>query len=210
MPTGVGDKGIVFAAGSPYTTFSPVGTPGVGDKVTLYNLGNGQRLAVPVLSFSLGEFTWVTPGFQFAGFNWNLDFNFQLLSFSLISSGSYTDHDISCRGGVPGHSDVMYGDDAMGSVNDGGGCLKSDTIGVLFGGDWAYNFSDGARSPTEGTCDDLTFECKKVGNTLEWWIHSGPDPDYSGGLFFSFKGVLLGVFGTSGPGQLAGHGYIIL
>jgi hypothetical protein len=83
--TEVGDKGIVFAAGSEYSQFTPANPPIVGDKVILYNLGNGQRLAVPTLAFGLDSFTFVCPSFQFAGFDWKLDWNFQLIPLNFYT-----------------------------------------------------------------------------------------------------------------------------
>jgi len=107
MPITVGDKGLTFAAGSVYATFTPVSTPAVGDKVILYNLGNGQRLAVPSLNFSLSDYTFVVPSFQFAGFNFHLDFNFNLLSFKYgtpISAGTYLwDQTTFSRPSAAGH-----------------------------------------------------------------------------------------------------------
>jgi hypothetical protein len=85
MTTQVDDKGIVFAAGSEYSTFSTVGTPIVGDKVTLYMLGSGQKLAVPNLTFGLSDVIWVVPSFQFAGFDWTFDWNLNAIK---IGSGS--------------------------------------------------------------------------------------------------------------------------
>ena len=80
MTTEVGDKGLVFSAGSPYSTFSTVGTPSVGDKVTLYNLGSDQRLAVPTLAFTLTDQVWVIPDFPFKGFKWKYDFKLGVLN----------------------------------------------------------------------------------------------------------------------------------
>jgi hypothetical protein len=73
MTTEVGDKGLVFSAGTEYSTFSTVGTPIVGDKVILYPLGEDQKLAVPNLTFSLTDAIWVIPCFKFAGFDWKFD-----------------------------------------------------------------------------------------------------------------------------------------
>ena len=85
-----GDRGLVFAAGSPLASFSTVDPAAVGDMVILYNLGNGQQLAVPILNLQLGHYTWTTPDFQFAGFNWNLPFNFQLLPLGFLIGGTGT------------------------------------------------------------------------------------------------------------------------
>lgn len=77
----VGGKGIVFGAGGDFAQFIPVGTPEVGDTVALYNLVDESRIAVPTLTFSIGDQVWNTPSFDFAGFNFSLDFNFQLIPF---------------------------------------------------------------------------------------------------------------------------------
>lgn len=87
----VGDKGIVFGAGSDSAQFIQVQTPNVGDRVILYNLKNDTKIAVPILSIGVDYYIFNTPSFQFAGFNWNIDFNFQLipLILSLTPSGTY-------------------------------------------------------------------------------------------------------------------------
>ena len=77
--TEVGDTGLVFGVGSVFSTFSVVTRPIVNDKVILYTLGSGQQLAVPTLAFHLDDQAWVIPTFPFAGFDWKLDVNLQLI-----------------------------------------------------------------------------------------------------------------------------------
>ena len=107
----VGDKVLVFAAGSEFATAVPLITPGIGDKVALYNLQNETRIAVPTLVFGVGDISWVTPNFDFAGFNFNLDFNFQLIPLILgLASGIYgivgiVDYDMPY--GVPEYLDYI-------------------------------------------------------------------------------------------------------
>lgn len=86
----VGDKVLVFAAGSEFATAVPLSTPSIGDMVAIYNLQNETRIAVPTLTFGLGDVSWVTPNFDFAGFDFKLDFNFQLIPLILgIAAGVY-------------------------------------------------------------------------------------------------------------------------
>lgn len=77
MPT-VGDKVIVMPSLGENVAI-PIDTPEVGDSVILYALKDNSQIAVPTLSFSIGDFIFNTPSFNFSGFNWNLDFNFQLI-----------------------------------------------------------------------------------------------------------------------------------
>lgn len=76
-----GDRGINFSSGSPFSSFVPVAPAKVGDQVTLYNLSGGDRLAVPAMNFALNDYVWVTPDFDFAGFDFNILFDFLLIPF---------------------------------------------------------------------------------------------------------------------------------
>jgi len=84
-----GDRGIVFSAGSPSSSFVEVSPAQVGDKVILYPLESGDKLAVPSLDLSLNGQTWITPSFDFAGFDWKIDFDFLLIPLEL-GAGYYT------------------------------------------------------------------------------------------------------------------------
>ena len=79
----VGDKVIVFGAGSDFAHAVKLTTPNIGDTVTLYPLPDETQIAVPNLTFDLDNYVFVTPSFQFAGFNFNVDFDFQLLLLAL-------------------------------------------------------------------------------------------------------------------------------
>ena len=83
----VGDKGLVIGAGSGDARYIPLETPEVGDTVILYSLKDETRIAVPTLSFGIGDFAFLSPSFQFAGFNWNINFDFQLLPLDLSFIG---------------------------------------------------------------------------------------------------------------------------
>jgi len=79
----VGDKVIVFSPGSDFAHAVELTTPEVGDTVTLYQLADNTQIAVPSLTFDLDNYVFVTPSFQFAGFDFNLDFDFKLLLLAL-------------------------------------------------------------------------------------------------------------------------------
>ena len=85
-----GDRGINFSSGSPFSTFVKVDPAQVGDRVTLYNLSNGDRLAVPALDFVLDGRVWVTPSFDFAGFDFNIPFDFELIPLDIGLVPTYT------------------------------------------------------------------------------------------------------------------------
>ena len=86
--TVVGDVGLAFAVGSSYCTFSVVSRPVVNDKVILYNLGSGGQLAVPSLTFNLDDYAWVIPTFDFKGFDWKFDLDWNLILSPLGSAES--------------------------------------------------------------------------------------------------------------------------
>ena len=75
----VGDKGIVYSAGTDYSRFAAVSTPEVGDQVIVIPLDGYGDLAVPCLTFAIGEWVWVMPEFKFAGFDWKMDLHFNLI-----------------------------------------------------------------------------------------------------------------------------------
>lgn len=87
----VGDKVIVFGAGSDFAHAVELTTPNIGDTVTLYPLPDETQIAVPNLTFDLDNYVFVTPSFQFAGFDFNVDFDFQLLLLALekFRAGEY-------------------------------------------------------------------------------------------------------------------------
>lgn len=88
----VGDKVLVMPSLGENVAI-PLSSPGVGDTVLLYSLRDETRIAVPTLILTPGSWIFNTPSFNFSGFNWNIDFNFQilplLLDVSSISPGTY-------------------------------------------------------------------------------------------------------------------------
>jgi len=85
--TDVGDEVLVMPSLGENVAV-PLGNVSVGDSVILYQLKDNTRIAVPTLSFSIGDAVFNTPSFQFAGFNWNINFNFQLIPLDLSLFGA--------------------------------------------------------------------------------------------------------------------------
>jgi hypothetical protein len=193
----VGDKGLVFAAGSPYSTFSAVSTPAINDTVILYNLGNGQRLAVPTLWFNLGDFTFVTPSFQFAGFDFKLDFNFNLtplkLGFPVITE-QYSNFSIhNTPGGgllINPPSPWQFGDDDPSTPSNPVGVnLKTDGTGYKYPvADFAFLFENYAY----GSMPDAFIDVRRIDSShFEIWAGAptGYVGDYDIEIFYG--GTLL-------------------
>lgn len=68
----------------------PVESPGIGDTVMIYSLRDETRIAVPALTLSPGSRIFNTPSFNFGGFNWSINFNFQLIPLVLnLAAGVY-------------------------------------------------------------------------------------------------------------------------
>jgi len=76
----VGDKVLVMPALGENMAV-PLGDLSEGDRVLLYNLKDSTRIAVPTLSLNVGDRVFSSPSFDFAGFNWEVDFNFMLIPF---------------------------------------------------------------------------------------------------------------------------------
>ena len=83
----VGDKGIVMNYFGE-KEFIALGDVEVGDTVAVYNLADETRIAVPLLSMNVGDMVFATPSFDFAGFDWSLDFNINLIPLLLGAIGS--------------------------------------------------------------------------------------------------------------------------
>ena len=171
----IGSKGIVLGEGGDYAQFIPVDPLEVGDKVILYSLRDDTKIAVPSLDFDIGDFSFVSPSFQFAGFNWNIDFDFALIPLSPLFFG-YTDHNFKCvTGGA-----TYYGDSGM---SPSGGCVKMPSPRY---GDIEYAFTDAGfeeyPKPDDGSL------CIKFlgGGAVEIWVVSAPYPDYGSGATVAF------------------------
>ena len=171
----VGDKVLVFAAGSDYATAVPLSTPAIDDKVALYNLKDETRIAVPTLRFDVGDFAFVTPNFDFAGFDFKLDFNFQLVALNLgqITPAMY--HDFSCFVVEQG---IMY-------YGDGTDChVKRLNYGYKYSGIMTFIFID----ICDGTWDSC-IEVRVIDSKFEIWAYPIPGFMYVHRLYY--KGLLL-------------------
>ena len=82
MTEGIGERGLVVYQGDTSGVFI---SPDIqeGDRVVLYPLKDATRIAVPILSLSVGDCVFTSPEFKFAGFDWKLDFNFSLIPLVL-------------------------------------------------------------------------------------------------------------------------------
>ena len=88
----VGDRVLVMPSFGENVAV-PLGELSEGDKVILYNLKDDTRIAVPTLSLNVGDRVFSSPSFDFAGFDFNVPFDFNLipliLNFIVAPSGTY-------------------------------------------------------------------------------------------------------------------------
>jgi len=148
----------------------PLGNVNVGDSVILYQLKDNTRIAVPTLSLSVDSYVFNTPSFQFAGFNWSVDFNFQLIPLLLFLTWKHKD--VKWVSGT-----TVYGDDTNPRY-----CLRvtSDPRhGII-----EYNFGD---ITVESNADDGAICIGKGTNYgYEIWIMAPRNPDYGSDSVQSF------------------------
>jgi hypothetical protein len=78
-----GDKVVIFGYNGPYPQAVPVTTPDVGDRVMIVPVDDIGELCIPMLTFTIGDKVWIGPDFKFAGFNWKLDVNLQLIPLAI-------------------------------------------------------------------------------------------------------------------------------
>lgn len=95
-PVTVGDRVLVIGVDGPNPHVLKFDKAEVGDKVIGYPLGKERdtKIFVPKLSFNIGDKVWATPAFPMAGFNWALDFKFDLIPIGLFGGiwvGKITD-----------------------------------------------------------------------------------------------------------------------
>lgn len=64
MVVQVGDKVLVYGAGTPWSFAKQITTPEVGDKVDVVTLSDGTKLAMPKIELDLSEYVWVVPEFD--------------------------------------------------------------------------------------------------------------------------------------------------
>jgi len=114
--TDIGDRGIVLNG----KDFLPIETPNVGDKVIIYPLKDTERIAVPVLSLSLGDYTFSSPSFSFAGFDWKLPFSFNLVPFIFGLNYNWLRYDWSWYGWTYWHTENPQFEDFKGTDVPGG------------------------------------------------------------------------------------------
>ena len=64
MVVQVGDKVLVYEAGTPWAFAKKIETVEVGDKVDVVTLSDGTKLAMPKIEMDLSEYVWVVPEFD--------------------------------------------------------------------------------------------------------------------------------------------------
>lgn len=79
----VGDQVLVMPGWDGVPVAIKLDSVDVGDPVLLYNLKAEDKIAVPRLQFDVGSYVFAAPSFDFAGFDWKVDFDFDLLPFYL-------------------------------------------------------------------------------------------------------------------------------
>lgn len=187
----IGDKVLVMPSLGENMAV-PLGDVEVGDSVILYSLKNETRIAVPTLAFSIGSYAFNTPAFNFSGFNFNLDFNFQLIALNLgeITPAMY--HDFSCL--VVEQATTYYG--------DGSDChVQRLNYGYKYSGIMTFVFID----QCDGTHDSM-IEVGVSGSQLEIWAY--PIPGFAFHHKLYYKTTLL-TEGTSST-MPEYHGYFDL
>lgn len=194
----VGSKGLIIPGPDGGYQFIPVDPVEIDDKVILYPLQDETRIAVPALEFGIGDITFASPEFQFAGFDWKLDFNFNLIPLSPFFFG-FTGHDFKCvTGGY-----TYYGDTGM---SPAGGCVKMPSPRY---GDIEYAFTD-ANFEEYPKPDDGSLCVKFLGfGKVEIWVVSAPYPDYGSGASVAFyifnKLVWSGIISPGYPDRVWYH-----
>lgn len=194
----VGTRGLVVGSGGQTAQFIAAEPIAVGDKVTLYNLKDNTRIAVPAMEFDIDNFVFIAPSFNFAGFNWKIDFNFDLIPLSPLFYG-YKHHDFKCLTGGA----TFYGDSG---ISPSGGCkiMSRPRYGDI---EYAFTDSDFENYPNP---DDGSLCIKFLGDgCVEIWVVSAPYPDYGSGspvAFYIFdKLVWSGIISPGYPDRVWYH-----
>jgi len=179
MALEVGDKALVMPGfGENYLI--PLEDVNIGDSVQLYPIGNDTKIAVPVLNFGIGNYTFISPEFNFAGFNWNIDFNFNLIPLRLLLVLATEAHNFKIWNDTMGW---IYGDDPPGMP----GCTIKEDGGWGSGGsdaDYAFLFEDGG-----GAYPDVYIDVRVGKGMLELWAGLYGTPSYYNKIYY--KDTLL-------------------
>jgi hypothetical protein len=213
----VGDIVIVSGVGTDYATAIPVASAEVGDDVILYTLGNGDTIAVPRLTFGLDIPVWVSPNFDFAGFNWNLDFNFNLIP--LISSmgihrATMTWHDANFIIGWSYEFGLTQYFGGTGGYYSGAVDWPAGKYKIVGKGWWAaynvtggltWNGSEPATGPYYFTLwwPTGTYDNTPKGMFVDFGANSGPLNDYAQVKFYrEFNSIIVAEITLTTPGPI--------
>jgi len=182
MTEGIGERGLVVYQGDTSGVFI---SPDIqeGDRVVLYPLKDVTRIAVPILSLSVGDCVFTSPEFKFAGFDWKLDFNFDLIPLSLpFLLPPWFAHKFQMKiitQPPPSKTWWVYGDSPPYSYSSGvRGCKV--IAGGPNGGDLTLQFEDLGVPPY-----DMNFEIKFIEyNEIEVWVYKNGNPSFINEMYF--------------------------
>jgi hypothetical protein len=139
----VGDKGIILNEGSDFQAYIPYTKPNIGDKAYIYTMRNGMKIAIPVLEFEIGNPMWMSPDMPMAGFDWKVDFNFNLIPLGIP---------LPCVSTLTGVADEVVEDTKKAWANDE---LIGKQLFMLSGARKDIKFP--IVDNTENTCTVSTF-----------------------------------------------------
>lgn len=90
----VGDKVLVYGAGTPWAYAKKIEPVKVGDKVDVVTLSDGTKLALPRIALNTDDYVWVIP-------TWDLPFNIGDIPFSWetipLGAAVFTVTGVTCR-----------------------------------------------------------------------------------------------------------------
>lgn len=184
--TEVGDKGIVMDTFGDKVFVPLADTLNVGDSVAVYNLVDDTRIAVPILAFDIGDFAFATPSFDFAGFDWKLDFDFNLIPLMLgfpensLVAGmfcNYMNNNENPSSGMP-----IWGNLGTNQWSGQGAVISTTTC--EYGGEFRILWIDGSPPLYDAFC-----EIKHIGGgDIMFWIGSN---NLHGAHHIWFRGELI-------------------
>jgi hypothetical protein len=165
--TEVGDKGVVMDTFGDKVFVPLADTLNVGDSVAVYNLVDDTRIAVPILAFDMGYHAFVTPSFDFAGFNWDIDFDFNLIPLNI----NLIDHAHRVSDYIVDRSAWVYGDTFY--AGDNTPCCNQDVRFIY--GTHSFAILDnptkyGPYNPEES--GNVFIETKQTWSSMHIWVWS--------------------------------------
>lgn len=181
MTEGIGERGLVVYQGDTSGVFI---SPDIqeGDRVVLYPLKDATRIAVPILSLSVDDCVFTSPEFKFAGFDWKLDFNFDLIPLSLpFLLPPWFMHkfamNVTTLPPIAPATWWVYGDSPPYQTGLRGCKI---VFGGSHGGDYTLQFEDSGNLPYDMNMEFKFLEDKQI----ELWVYKDHIPYYIDEMYF--------------------------